>query len=85
MLYYKYCGSCHGNSAISGGLLPVMRYTQMHAVWQQVVLEGSLRSRGMVSFDQVLNQEDAHAIQSYVIARVHRDKANLEEMTKNEK
>ncbi len=85
MLYHKYCGSCHGNSAISGGLLPDLRYTQMHAVWQQVVLEGSLRSRGMVSFDQVLNQEDARAIQSYVIARVHRDKANLEEMTKNEK
>ena len=85
VLYHKYCGSCHGNSAISGGLLPDLRYTQMHAVWQQVVLEGSLRSREMVSFDQVLNQEDTRAIQSYVIARVHRNKANLEEMTKNEK
>lgn len=57
----------------------------MLAVWQQVVLEGSLRSRGMVSFDQVLNKEEVRAIQSYVIARAHRDKANLEGMTKNEK
>lgn len=85
VLYHKYCGSCHGNSAISGGVLPDLRYTQMHAVWQQVVLEGSLRSRGMVSFDPVLNKEDARAIQSYVIARAHRDKANLEGITKNEK
>ncbi len=76
-LYHKYCGACHGNSAISGGILPDLRYTQMHPVWNQVVLEGSLESRGMVAFDTVLSQVDAGAIQAYVIARAHADKQSL--------
>jgi len=45
-----------------------------------VVLEGSLTSRGMVSFAQVLSKADSRAIQSYVIARAHADKANLEQV-----
>lgn len=74
-LYHKYCGACHGSSAISGGVLPDLRYTQMHPVWEQVVLEGLLESKGMVSFSKVLTPEDSRAVQSYVISRAHADKA----------
>ncbi len=76
--YHKYCGACHGNSAISGGILPDLRYTQMHSVWNQVVLEGSLESRGMVAFDAVLSLTDSEAIQAYVIARAHADKKSVD-------
>ena len=79
-LYHKYCGACHGNSVISGGILPDLRYTQMHTVWNQIVLEGLLSDRGMVSFRQVLDKQDAAAIQAYVIERAHRDKVNLKTM-----
>ncbi|MEE8307071.1 MAG: PQQ-dependent dehydrogenase, methanol/ethanol family, partial [Gammaproteobacteria bacterium] len=80
VLYHEYCVACHGNSVLSGGVLPDLRYTGMHAVWDEVVLDGSLTSRGMVSFAQVLNKEDSRAIQSYVIARAHGDKATLEQL-----
>ncbi len=65
---------------MSGDTLPNLRYTQMRDVWDQVVLEGLLTSRSMVSFVQVLRKEDARAIQSYVIARAHLDKAYLEQV-----
>ncbi|MCF7982315.1 MAG: PQQ-dependent dehydrogenase, methanol/ethanol family [Pseudomonadales bacterium] len=76
-LYHKYCGACHGNSVISGGILPDLRYTQLHPVWDQIVLDGLLSDRGMVSFRQVLTEQDAAAIQAYVIARAHQDMTNL--------
>ncbi|MEE8528585.1 MAG: c-type cytochrome [Gammaproteobacteria bacterium] len=79
-LYHKYCVACHCKGVMSGGTLPDLRYTQMRDVWDQVVLEGLLTSRGMVSFDQVLRKEDARAIQSYVIARALLDKAYLEQV-----
>ena len=78
VLYHRYCGNCHGNSAISGGVVSDLRYTQMHPVWDKVVLEGSMSTRGMVSFSQVLSQQDSAAIQAYVIERARRDKASLE-------
>ncbi len=78
LLYHQYCGTCHGNSAISGGVLPDLRYTKLHPVWDQVVLQGSLSARGMVSYSQVLSKEDSAAIQAYVIDRANKDKASLE-------
>jgi len=74
-LYHRYCVACHGNSALSGGAVPDLRYTRKHPVWDRIVLEGMLTSRGMVSFARVLSKEDSHAIQSYVIFRAHEDKA----------
>ena len=78
VLYHRYCGNCHGNSTIGGGVLSDLRYSSMHSVWDKVVLEGSLHTRGMVSFSQVLTKEESTAIQAYVIERAHRDKASLE-------
>ena len=77
-LYHKYCGGCHGSGAISGGVVSDLRYTKLHPVWDQVVLEGSMSGLGMVSFSQVLTKEDSAAIQAYVIDRAQRDKASLE-------
>lgn len=72
-LYHKWCANCHGNSVISGGVLPDLRQSQMHSVWQQVVLEGLLESRGMVSFAPVLNKTQAEAIRQYVLSRAQAD------------
>ena len=77
-LYHEYCVGCHGDSALGGGVLPDLRYTQMHDAWNEIVLEGILSSRGMVAFEPVLSKEDSIAIQSYVISRAHADKLNLE-------
>ncbi|MGI9344108.1 MAG: PQQ-dependent dehydrogenase, methanol/ethanol family [Gammaproteobacteria bacterium] len=77
-LYHEYCVGCHGDSALGGGVLPDLRYTQMHDAWDAIVLDGTLSSRGMVAFEPVLSKEDSHAIQSYVISRAHADKSNLE-------
>lgn len=78
LLYNQYCVACHGDGAVSGGVIPDLRYTQMHPVWEKIVLEGLLESRGMVSFAPVLNSDGARAIQAYVIKRAH--DAKLQEM-----
>jgi PQQ-dependent dehydrogenase (methanol/ethanol family) len=77
-LYHEYCVGCHGDSALGGGVLPDLRYTQMHDAWDAIVLDGTLGSRGMVAFDPVLSKADSRAIQSYVISRAHADKLHLE-------
>jgi len=77
-LYHQYCGNCHGNSAISGGVLSDLRYTKLYPVWDKVVLEGSMKNLGMVSFSKVLTKDDSAAIKAYVIERANRDKASLE-------
>ena len=76
-LYHQYCVGCHGDSAIGGGVLPDLRYTQLHDAWDAIVLEGTLSSRGMVAFAPVLSKADSGAIQSYVISRAHADKLHL--------
>jgi alcohol dehydrogenase (cytochrome c)/quinohemoprotein ethanol dehydrogenase len=72
-LYQRYCSSCHGDVAVSGGVLPDLRYSGTLAGdrWFDVVLGGLLKPRGMVSFSNELTHEDAAAIRAYVIARAH--------------
>ncbi|HKW63021.1 MAG TPA: PQQ-dependent dehydrogenase, methanol/ethanol family [Candidatus Acidoferrum sp.] len=73
-LYQRYCSTCHGDVAVSGGVLPDLRYsgTLVSAQqWAEVVLGGSLQSFGMVSFSKELSQKDAEAIRAYVIARAN--------------
>ncbi len=79
-LYHKHCGMCHGSGAIGGGVLSDLRYMKTHGIWDKVVLEGIMNSRGMVSYSPVLSKEDSAAIQAYVIERAHQDKASLEVM-----
>lgn len=73
MLFQRYCSPCHGDMAVSGGLLPDLRYSNALSSdqWFKVVLDGLLQSNGMVSFRNELSREDAAAIRAYVIARAN--------------
>jgi PQQ-dependent dehydrogenase (methanol/ethanol family) len=72
-LYQRYCSTCHGDVAVSGGVLPDLRYsgTLDNDAWFGVVLEGLLKQAGMVSFDKELTRADARAIRAYVIHRAN--------------
>jgi PQQ-dependent dehydrogenase (methanol/ethanol family) len=71
-LYHRYCGGCHGDAAVSGGVLPDLRWSDTLAsmpAWSSIVLEGAMRARGMVMFAAELSADDSEAIRAYVIAR----------------
>ena len=69
--YQRYCAACHGDVAVSGGVLPDLRYsgTLDNNAWFSVVLGGILQPQGMVSFVKELSRRDASDIRSYVILR----------------
>lgn len=69
--YQRYCAACHGDVAVSGGVLPDLRYsgTLDNDAWFSVVLGGALQSKGMVSFAKELSHGDVSDIRSYVIFR----------------
>jgi alcohol dehydrogenase (cytochrome c)/quinohemoprotein ethanol dehydrogenase len=75
-LYVENCTGCHGDAAVSGGLVPDLRFSPLLADERffDAVLGGALKDNGMVSFAPVLNREQAEAIRSYVISRAHQTK-----------
>ena len=75
-LFQKYCSTCHGDVAVSGGLVPDLRYssTLANEQWFHIVRGGMLQSQGMVSFARELSKEDAAAIRAYVIFRANQSK-----------
>ncbi|HVY82492.1 MAG TPA: PQQ-dependent dehydrogenase, methanol/ethanol family [Steroidobacteraceae bacterium] len=76
--YHRFCGTCHGDSAVSGGVLPDLRYSSAlnnEKLWRQIVHDGALQTQGMVSFASVLSEADMDAIRAYLIARANEDAA----------
>jgi quinohemoprotein ethanol dehydrogenase len=76
LLYQRYCAACHGDTVVSGGLVPDLRYSRLLAsdLWFSVVLGGDLRQSGMVSFAGEISRKDAANIRAYVIARANQSK-----------
>jgi len=74
-LFQSYCAGCHGDVAVSGGVLPDLRFSDMLTsdTWFEVVRQGLLQSQGRVSFAQELSHDDAAATRSYVIFRRNQD------------
>jgi alcohol dehydrogenase (cytochrome c)/quinohemoprotein ethanol dehydrogenase len=72
-LYHRHCVTCHGDAAVSAGLLPDLRASPAldDESWQAIVTGGQLTDRGMVSFASELDAADVEAIRAYVIARAH--------------
>ena len=72
-VFQRYCSGCHGDVAVSGGLLPDLRYSEFlkNDRWFAIVRDGLLKSEGMVGFGKEVSQEDAAAIRSYVIFRAN--------------
>ncbi len=77
-LYQSICSPCHGDVAVSGGVLPDLRYSDALGSdqWFDVVLKGILKSRGMVSFEKDLSRDDAAAIRAYVTFRANQSLAD---------
>ena len=78
VLYQRYCSTCHGDVAVSGGVLPDLRYSAAlgsSQQWAEVILGGSLKSFGMVSFSKELSQKDVEAVRAYVILRANQSVA----------
>jgi quinohemoprotein ethanol dehydrogenase len=65
------CFLCHGDSAISGGVVPDLRYAtaETHRSWNDIVLGGAYQKLGMPDFSDQLTGEQARAIQMYVLSR----------------
>jgi len=74
-LFQSYCAACHGDVAVSGGVLPDLRHSRALTddAWFEIVLGGALRSQGMVSFSKELSRDDVEAVRSYVIFRRNQD------------
>lgn len=74
-LYAVHCARCHGGQAKSSGLYPDLRQSSeaVHKLWRQIVVDGVFAPKGMAGFSDVLTEQDADAIHSYVIDRAIKD------------
>lgn len=76
-LYGRFCGTCHGDAAIGGGLLPDLRRSGALPdpdTWKMIVHDGALKDNGMVSWSNVMTPQQIEAIRHYVIKRANEDK-----------
>ncbi len=77
-IYARYCGFCHGEAAMSGGMVPDLRHSatlnDANAI-KAIVIDGALKHNGMVSFKEAVTPADAEAIRQYLIKRANEDKA----------
>jgi len=76
--YHSYCNVCHGDSAVSSGVLPDLRYSAAlpnPATWQSIVHDGVLQGNGMIAFSQALTPQEVESIRAYVIHRAHEQMA----------
>ncbi|MEJ0006198.1 MAG: c-type cytochrome [Steroidobacteraceae bacterium] len=74
LLYHTFCGNCHGDTAVSGGTMPDLRYSAAlrdDDVFQKVVHDGILESKGMVAFGSLLEPKKIELIRAYVTRRVN--------------
>ncbi|MGQ9424979.1 PQQ-dependent dehydrogenase, methanol/ethanol family [Gilvimarinus sp. F26214L] len=67
--YHRFCGVCHGPGLHGGGVIADLRHmgVEKHALFEDIVLGGIYKSVGMVSFADVLNEQEVEAIQAYVL------------------
>ena len=72
--FHTFCATCHGDSAVGGGVLPDLRWSPINRSaegWRDVVIKGARSSAGMVSFAPVLSEPEAETIRAYVIQRAN--------------
>ena len=77
-LYNAHCGMCHGPNAISGSVLPDLRYMtpETHQLFNGI-LAGAYAAKGMPGVMDKLKPDDVEAIHQYVIKRAHDLKKEL--------
>jgi len=66
-----YCFACHGDGAISGGMVSDLRYSTptVHKLWDDIVLDGKYSALGMPGYSDKLSKEQSRAAQMYVLSR----------------
>ena len=72
--YNNNCAMCHGNGGANRGMFPVLRRSPLlHSTdgFTDVVIDGILSERGMVSFAQTVTEQDADAIRHYLVSLAH--------------
>jgi quinohemoprotein ethanol dehydrogenase len=72
--FHTFCSTCHGDSAVGGGVVPDLRWSptnRSEQAWRDVVIDGERKDRGMVSFAAVMSGAEAESIRAYVIKRAH--------------
>ena len=69
--YHRWCATCHGVGAVSGGVLPDLRKAnpQVYESLDGIVLRGALANNGMPRFDTWLRRDDLAAIRVYLLTR----------------
>jgi quinohemoprotein ethanol dehydrogenase len=73
-LFNLNCAGCHGVNAISGGVIPDLRYlgAGKHQAYFSAVVNGALaESRGMPSFKGELSENDIRTVQGYLVKRAY--------------
>jgi len=83
-VYQRFCSGCHGDVAVSGGLVPDLRYSSTLAdpLWFKIVRDGAFQSEGMVAFGKEVSQQDAADIRDYVIFRANQSMSEAKPGTK---
>ncbi|MEZ5559909.1 MAG: PQQ-dependent dehydrogenase, methanol/ethanol family [Pseudomonadales bacterium] len=71
----KGCGTCHGLSAVAGGMAPDLRasavpLSEMESVFKAVVRDGERLARGMPAFPDITDAE-MRALRHYIRAQAH--------------
>jgi quinohemoprotein ethanol dehydrogenase len=77
---YKYmstCMMCHGALVVSGGVVPDLRMLDpaKHLIFKQIVYDGVIHGVGMPKLGDLLNEQDVHDIEAYIIERARQDRA----------
>jgi alcohol dehydrogenase (cytochrome c)/quinohemoprotein ethanol dehydrogenase len=73
-LYHTFCVNCHGDTAISGGTMPDLRYSSAltnEDLFVKIVHDGIYEPKGMVAFASVLKPQQIELIRAYVTHRVN--------------
>ena len=77
-IFANMCGTCHGDSAIAGGLNPDLRHSAALGnpkLWREVAPDGLLRDNGMVGWSRNFTPDQMENVRQYVIKRANEDKA----------
>jgi len=77
--YQQYCAACHGDTAVSGGVVPDLRYSPTLGSadsWRSITLAGAMQQNGMPSFARYLKPDELEAIRAYVIKRAHDERSS---------
>jgi alcohol dehydrogenase (cytochrome c)/quinohemoprotein ethanol dehydrogenase len=72
--YHQYCGPCHGDTAVSGGVLPDLRHSAAASdpkLWQSIAHDGALEARGMIAFGEELSADQIETVRAYVVHRIN--------------